>query len=82
MGKNLSINLRTKGNFDFSDIYDWDDFFTSCSHDEYPLLWQSNIEFGIRIKEEFNILVRFGAGNSHSSNVNPFFALDIGQIRF
>ncbi len=48
----------------------------------YRLLWNSCAGIGLILKNEFTILLRAGFGSSNNTEFAPFFAIDIGSIKF
>jgi NTE family protein len=52
---------------------EWDDLTAE------KLIWNVSLNAGLRIKNNFGILFRIGAGDNGSYPLKPFIALDIGQ---
>jgi hypothetical protein len=47
------------------------------------LIWTVSLNVGLRINNNYGILLRFGVGDNGSSQISPFIAFDIGsQMRF
>ena len=75
--KNLSIlggQLITSLSFSAGELLnEWEDF----SLDD--IIWNASLNIGVRIKNNFGLLLRFGAGVDISGSIMPFIAFDIGQ---
>ena len=56
-------------------IYNWDEMFQN-------MLWNTGIGAGVKIKEGLSIFIRGGIGSTKTQELTPFFAMDIGSIRF
>ena len=54
-------------------LNEWEDF-------EFDnVIWNTSLNIGLRIKNNFGFLLRVGVGSNGSDSVMPFIALDIGQ---
>ncbi len=56
-------------------IYDWNDSFKN-------VLWNTSFGAGVKIKEGLSIFIRGGVGSTKTQELTPFFAMDLGSIRF
>ena len=62
----------------------WGQMFAPEGNDakDYRLLWNGCLGIGIKLKENFNFMIRGGAGSTEETEVAPFLAIDIGGFRF
>ena len=66
--------------YTYDQIFFKDDEYKS----DYPLLWTTSLDIGLRFRDRFNVLIRGGVASSDDNTkpVQPFFALDIGSTLF
>jgi hypothetical protein len=44
------------------------------------IIWNTSLNLGVRLKNNFGLLLRLGAGSNGSDSVMPFLSFDIGQM--
>lgn len=55
---------------------------TEEARELFPILWSSSLGIGVKLKEAYSIMLRFGLGSTYMDKVAPFVTFDIGAFRF